>query len=189
MLTFSLSCKKPWKPHITADVDEMVCVGHRDNGTDEIFFWYNYLQANDAPFIVDFNSCSPGMINGKCCENFPESLWATYPWTSMLIQGTDEDMMNAISYEKEWVWMSVNESFHWQRTTHIYPSSMYSVCCSSLFKHDLGEIPLQMCLQRPWFCSHIDPSGVDYQQQATRDDIKAHLDTCYVCAPEGTHRI
>ncbi|KIH55324.1 hypothetical protein ANCDUO_14520 [Ancylostoma duodenale] len=174
-----------WKPRTAADVDDIVCAELPDKQTDPTLFEIISKQMMHRPCGA-LNPSSPCMVDGKCSKNFPKEF-------------TNDTTMGSDGYPK-----------YRRRDDGRF------VMCRGVRLSNTSVVPYNPHLSRKYGC-HINVEvcssitsvkylykyvykghdraririhqEVDGQQEVIVDEVKAHLDTRYVCAPEGAHRI
>ncbi|RCN49553.1 hypothetical protein ANCCAN_04325 [Ancylostoma caninum] len=177
--------KETWKPRTAADVDEIVCAELPDKQTDPTLFEIVSKQMMHRPCGA-LNPSSPCMIDGKCSKKFPKEF-------------TNDTTMGSDGYPR-----------YRRRDDGRF------VMCRGVRLSNTSVVPYNPYLSRKYGC-HINVEvcssitsvkylykyvykghdraririhqEVDEQQQCIVDEVKAHLDTRYVCAPEGAHRV
>ncbi|KAL6739706.1 hypothetical protein Aduo_013131 [Ancylostoma duodenale] len=173
-----------WKQRTTADVDDIVCAELPDQQSDPTLFEIVSKQMMHRPCGA-LNPRSPCMIDGKCSKNFPKEF-------------TNDTAMNSDGYPK-----------YRRRDDGRF------VMCRGVRLSNTSVVPYNPYLSRKYGC-HINVEvcssitsvkylhkyvykghdraririhqEVDREQQVIVDEVKAHLDTRYICAPEGAHR-
>ncbi|EPB71689.1 hypothetical protein ANCCEY_09208 [Ancylostoma ceylanicum] len=177
--------KEAWKPRTTADVDEIVCAELPDKETDPILFEIVSKQMMHRPCGA-LNPSSPCMIDGSCSKKFPKEF---ADCTSMESDGypryrrRDDGrfvMCRGVRLSNTSV-VPYNPYLSRKYECHIKVEVCSSITSVKyLYKyvykgHDRARIRIHQ--------------EVDGQHQVILDEVKSHLDTRYVCPPEGAHRI